>query len=196
MGSAPDDSRGVRATEVRTATVIAGLLLWVCMGCGTPGGYLIDRGRDATDVVTATVGVGGGAKARVGPFTPGLVFHLNYAGLQDGDGFASFSEEWAGFHGIDVLILGCGGVLGNASELSKARKKYHEAWCLFGIALPASWECNPPIYGPAYFTQVEVVAGLGGTVKLGVNPGELLDFLLGWTTLDIFSDDLERTKRQ
>jgi len=32
--------------------------------------------------------------------------------------------------------------------------------------------------------------GLGGTVKLGLNPGELLDFILGWTTLDIFHDDI------
>ena len=27
--------------------------------------------------------------------------------------------------------------------------------------------------------------------RLGLNPGELLDFGLGWTTLDIFADDLE-----
>ena len=28
------------------------------------------------------------------------------------------------------------------------------------------------------------------TFRAGVNVGELIDFLLGWTTLDIFGDDL------
>ncbi len=42
-----------------------------------------------------------------------------------------------------------------------------------------------------YFTQIEVVAGLLGTLRLGFNPGELLDFILGWTTVDIFNDDRE-----
>lgn len=41
-----------------------------------------------------------------------------------------------------------------------------------------------------YYTQLEVAAGLGYTVRLGFNPGELLDFLLGWTTIDIFGDDV------
>jgi hypothetical protein len=41
----------------------------------------------------------------------------------------------------------------------------------------------------AYYSQIEVVAGLLFTVRAGVNPGELLDFLLGWTTLDIYGDD-------
>ena len=38
-------------------------------------------------------------------------------------------------------------------------------------------------------TQCELAAGLGPTVRLGFNPGELVDFILGWTTLDIYGDD-------
>ena len=45
-----------------------------------------------------------------------------------------------------------------------------------------------------YLTQIEVAAGLGGTLRLGFNPGELLDFILGFTTIDIFNDDLEKRK--
>jgi hypothetical protein len=41
-----------------------------------------------------------------------------------------------------------------------------------------------------YYTQIEAAAGLWYTVRLGFNPGELLDFLLGWTTIDILSDDV------
>ena len=48
-----------------------------------------------------------------------------------------------------------------------------------------------------YFTDLEVAAGFIATFRVGANPGELIDFLLGWTTLDIFSDDLEaRNKKQ
>ena len=34
-------------------------------GCATP--YMIDRGRDAGDIFTATIGKGSGVKARLGP---------------------------------------------------------------------------------------------------------------------------------
>lgn len=43
--------------------------------------------------------------------------------------------------------------------------------------------------GAPYFTQVELSAGLFGGIKIGLNPGELLDFLLGFFTIDIYGDD-------
>jgi hypothetical protein len=48
------------------------------------------------------------------------------------------------------------------------------------------WASGQP---PSYFTQLEVSGGLLGCVRAGFNPGELLDFILGWTTLDIYGDD-------
>lgn len=50
------------------------------------------------------------------------------------------------------------------------------------IALPAAIRAK-------YLTQVEVAFGLGLTVRLGLGLGDLLDFGLGWTTLDILGDD-------
>jgi hypothetical protein len=50
--------------------------------------------------------------------------------------------------------------------------------------------------GPALYTQIDILLGLGGTVRLGFNPGELLDFILGWTTIDIYSDDVASITRQ
>ena len=47
---------------------------------------------------------------------------------------------------------------------------------------------------PEYYTQFELFLGVFGTLRLGFNPGELLDFLLGWSTIDIYSDDLEKQK--
>jgi len=40
-----------------------------------------------------------------------------------------------------------------------------------------------------YYSQIEVAAGILLTVRVGVNPGEFLDFLLGWTGIDIYGDD-------
>jgi hypothetical protein len=45
---------------------------------------------------------------------------------------------------------------------------------------------------PYYYTQIEVVGGLLGSLRLGVNPGELADFLLGWFGVDFFHDDIGR----
>ena len=41
-----------------------------------------------------------------------------------------------------------------------------------------------------YYTQVEAVAGVGYGVRFGFNIGEFIDLLLGWTTIDIYGDDI------
>ena len=43
-----------------------------------------------------------------------------------------------------------------------------------------------------FYTQIEVAAGAGGSVRLGFNPGELLDFLFGWLGADLYGDDQAR----
>ncbi|MDE0838730.1 MAG: hypothetical protein OSB41_06700 [Kiritimatiellae bacterium] len=43
---------------------------------------------------------------------------------------------------------------------------------------------------PAYYTQMELAVGVGLTLRLGFNPGELLDLLLGFASLDLYGDDL------
>ena len=56
--------------------------------------------------------------------------------------------------------------------------------------MPIACPSSQKIETLAYLTQVEAVVGLGPSIRLGFNPGELLDFILGWVTLDIFNDDL------
>jgi hypothetical protein len=51
-------------------------------GCATP--YLVDRRRDAADIVTVTAGMGGGAKARVGPVQVGFWGCHDIVGLRGG----------------------------------------------------------------------------------------------------------------
>ncbi|MCE9597228.1 MAG: hypothetical protein K8S54_04600 [Spirochaetia bacterium] len=45
-------------------------------------------------------------------------------------------------------------------------------------------------FAPAsYYTQVDFNIALYFGLRVGLNPGELIDLILGWTTLDIFKDD-------
>jgi hypothetical protein len=52
------------------------------------------------------------------------------------------------------------------------------------------WEAKE-LFHP-YFTQFEVVVGLGVALRAGVNPGEAIDFILGFVNVDFFGDDLKR----
>jgi hypothetical protein len=40
-----------------------------------------------------------------------------------------------------------------------------------------------------YFSQLELAGGIGMVLRLGVNPGEIVDLLVGVLTLDPFLDD-------
>jgi hypothetical protein len=44
-------------------------------------------------------------------------------------------------------------------------------------------------YPAAYHSDLEVTLALGWGVRLGLNPGEALDFLLGWCFVDLYDDD-------
>jgi len=50
---------------------------------------------------------------------------------------------------------------------------------------------TPKDASAAYFTQIEVAAGVIVGVRIGFNPGELLDFIFGWFGIDIYNDDSE-----
>ncbi len=52
------------------------------------------------------------------------------------------------------------------------------------------------VLNPApYYSQIDIVAAAGLSVRFGFNPGELADFLLGWFGVDIYHDDLSRQKK-
>jgi len=42
-----------------------------------------------------------------------------------------------------------------------------------------------------HISQIEVVVGLFGSLRLGCNPGEMVDFLFGCFGVDVFNDDIE-----
>ena len=53
-------------------------------------------------------------------------------------------------------------------------------------------ECHPLI--DPQWTQIDLSVGLIASVRLGFNPGELLDFIMGLAGLDLYGDDLAGSK--
>jgi len=172
----------------------------LCSGCATTG-YMGDRMRDAGDIFTATVGKGAGIKARVGPVGTGIFINRDVAGLRGGTLFRikddtqfkpyDFTSIIPKLYMVPIFIEDRLRLKGE----SEIRHKDFEA---IGIFIPlVSWvdEPNNSSTKWAYNTQIEVAVGLGGTLRLGFNPGELVDFILGWTTIDIYSDDLKVKKQ-
>ena len=180
---------------MKKTTEIAALLAVTILlsGCATP--YMADRWRDAADIFTITAGVGGGAKARVGPLQAGLLYQSDSVGIRNGSFFAqkpSLSFEDIGDGGWDFNLLICGAEWSNAGDVIRER---HKEFNTFNVIVPvAVVEPMSRQLKPHYFFQIEGVIGLGGTIRLGFNPAELVDFLLGWTTVDIFGDDIERKR--
>jgi hypothetical protein len=182
------------ALAARTALVLG--MLAAGSGCVSARAYFHDRWADAKDIFTASVGTGpGGVMARVGPVNAGFFYNSDWTGLRAGEFFnfpSDFRERMAqrcaGEIGIG-LVWGEG--FGNSLSLKEAceRKKSYE-WG--GVLIPIVYSGVPA----SCYTQIEVAAGIAGTLRLGFNPGELLDFLLGWTTLDIYGDDLQARKER
>lgn len=170
-----------------------------CCGCATASWR--SRCRDAQDVLTCTVGLGLGARARVGPVQLPLLVQSDYAGLRCGEWFASPMREdfWtyvseAG-HVVDqpfATYVADYGVLYSGYEVfdpggaAAARHKLENTVGM-GVATVVLDRRNW-----AYYTNVEGVLGAVVSVRLGVNPGELVDVLLGFAGLDVMGDDLER----
>jgi predicted small secreted protein len=189
-----------------TIQVIALLLVAASTtGCASTKGYFVDRGRDVADVLTATVGVGVGAKARVGPLDAGLLVDFPVTGLKCGRCFllshmplklppagdlqwVLYEQEWFQWN----------------STLERDDPRNKDFLHMADIGEPLELIFNTPhTFNPdhnwrvnwSYETQIEVVVGLGPTLRLGLNPGELADFLLGWFGIDILKDDLEARKK-
>jgi hypothetical protein len=173
------------------------VLLSLATGCATP--YMTDRGRDAADVFTATVGYGIGGKAQIGPIQTGLFANRDCLGLRGGTcavwDVPPFGENDT--FELDLFICRMG-IFNPNSGLADKR---HKDLMTVGLG-PITWPFymdNLLWFGrdertPYHHSQIEVAVGVGPSIRLGFNPGELLDFILGWTAIDVFDDDLEKRK--
>jgi hypothetical protein len=181
-----------RVMHIAVCVAVAAFL----SGCASTGSYLADRGRDAADVLTVAAGLGAGAKGRVGPFALGLVYHREAIGLRGGALYEnlSFDDDIGDFH---LVVLGFEAFSPDRHPNNiweQRKKRYHTPYLV--IPMPVACTSSQEIETIAYLTQIEAVIGLGPSIRLGFNPGELLDFFLGWTTIDIFNDDLARKKQK
>ncbi len=159
----------------------------LCMsGCANTKGYFADRVQDAGDIFTATVGVGAGATAKVGPLNVGVLANEDKAGLRSGAFFRN--PDKAEQH--DKLIKG--GTNFSTSQNTVGRGKCIDDTKVMGISQVQNDACQ----NKANFFQTEIVAGIGPSVRLGINPAEALDFTLGWFGIDIFKDDVNHKKLQ
>ena len=160
-------------------------------GCATP--YMIDRGRDAADIFTATVGVGIGTKARVGPVRAGLYAGADMAGLRGGEGIVdmmpSRMDYVPGASELELSLVSVECFMPSKAIDSIRRNKQFLSYGMCSLSKAFEGKFH-------YYTQIEAAVGLGPAIRLGFNPIELLDFILGWTTIDIFNDDLERMKKK
>jgi hypothetical protein len=185
-------------------------------GCATTKEYRIDRGRDANDILTLTVGRGVGVKARVGFVQTGLLHNRDCAGLRSGSLFNSADLEPENYgnddqkHNSEESEIGPVGVFGvpiayfmpywgDGSGIRTYRyySTGNDQFRPLGIPKERgkqvdSWSSTFLVThdNPQHLGQVEVVLGLGASVRFGFNAGELLDFLVGIFGGDIFDDDL------
>ncbi|MCK5801588.1 MAG: hypothetical protein KAI66_02090 [Lentisphaeria bacterium] len=182
-------------------------------GCAMRG-YMGNRGRDIADVLTFSVGTGLGVKAQLGPlhFTPVLMC-ADQAGLRGGEVFAVS----AGDEDLEHIPLSVGALwwandvfwLPQDGERLQARGKAvfafppgardDQQFSLASETIPfvcvprMKWESEGLVlkkYPAHYLTQLEVVVAVMGSVRLGVNPGELVDLVVGFFGLDLYGDDL------
>lgn len=192
----------------------AGILLAaICGGCAT--GYLGDRGRDAKDIFTCTLGIGGGLRAKVGPLHVAAINNADLVGLRAGQWFASGNDMYdnAELYAPLPILARSGSGSWHAGELLRAGREGQPWWKRTDLFGRETFRYGPrseaafrgkeidarsplPIVvvdrGAPFYSEIELAGGLLFTVRLGFNPGEFLDFLLGWTTLDIYNDDLTR----
>ena len=163
--------------------------------------HLARRLNDFEDVFTLTVGCGAGVKARFGPLHGGVLGNRDWLGLRGG---VWFRDRFDGGHVEEVELLAWGE---EAFSRGYFRDKSYEFIPIDILFMPHGGSHNesgliPFVNLPetrltrrhngvplSYYTQCELVAGLEATVRLGMNPGELLDYLLGWFAVDLLQDD-------
>ncbi len=178
----PARPRGMGVPPMRVARVlVAGAAATLLLtGCAS---YWRDRGRDAGDMVGVSAGPGIGVTAQAGPAAAGLGMHLGVDGWEDGAVVTDQSSDVPGsFVGSAIILTRKYG-----GEYAADRDK---AYWVDTLGVFPIGPATGARMAPSYFTKVEASVGLLVSVKVSVNPGEMLDFLLGFAGLDLYGDDV------
>jgi hypothetical protein len=207
-GDTADGGPDVRSNEMRTIlnAIMLLMLSVLASGCASTGAYFSDRGRDAADILTLTIEQGVGVTAHAGPISTGLGMIGGGRGL-DGGTIANFDE---GDIELQLLILGGNGFCTPSTERPKKRGGTQVLFVQHpsvGFMEWGSHQMNPfkallvDLYPPTWVeypgvTQFDASVALGIGPRIGFNLMELIDFVCGWTTLDILGDDIHRRNRK
>jgi len=189
-------------------------------GCASSNSYLANRGRDAADIFTATVGSGiGGIKAHAGPVQTGLLFEgicVNFYGLYECDtqtkglrGGEWLTEDtpkrefarWDTNCDYQYFIYGLEMFRGGETGASRGKSRAALTTALLTFPLPedlfykskAAKEIDhePAKFSPLpYFFDIEVALGIGYVYRFGFNIAEFFDFFFGIATVDFLDDDI------
>jgi hypothetical protein len=157
--------------------------------------YMLDRVRDALDMTTMEAGFGLGVKLRAGILNTGYYQGNGFFGLRGGKIGMQSDAEYLFLTPYPKTDLA-----GETIPSRICRNEYYSSknvTPLTSIFPPNTivdskshdYMENAPT--SAYF-QIEMAVGLGPTLRIGFNPAEILDFLLGFAGVDILSDDYGR----
>lgn len=204
---------------IRSMRALLAVALISLSGCSVRT-YFSDRGRDLADIATITTGTGFGLRAQVGPLAVApVIMQSDAMGLRGGEFFRVGSVDenllhppvdggalwWASstFYLEDSLRLEDRGKAVVALPVPESDRDM--SFTVFSGNVPfvcvprTNWKAENVViqrYPAHYWTQIEVVAALMGSLRVGVNPGELVDFVLGWLPyVDLYGDDLGRRLR-
>jgi hypothetical protein len=173
---------------VRRVASLALVLVSVLVAGCSPSCYFHDRWNDAKDIFTVSGSIGVGAKVRVGPVHFGPIVGQGTAGLRNGEVAASNGGDDSELDMLFIpierarpLVFSLDGTM-----VGQSRGKDYAVLGVIPFVSTEGWNGSIPAH---YYSQIEVVVGVGVMVRLGFNPGELLDFLLGWFGVDIYHDD-------
>lgn len=178
----------IRLNIVIIRIIIIAIALTSC-GCASTNPYLANRGHDLADIVSLQAGFGVGARARVGPIHAGLFTGVDFVGLRGGniENGANKPDEFYGRIVTDIPFW-------YSENCIYAETNRHKAYMVGSRGILVAGGKGLNAYGSRltcpYYTEIVVQGGLIYGLRLGFNPVELLDFLLGWTTIDIYGDDV------
>lgn len=157
--------------------IVTGIIACCILSSGCA--YLGHRGRDFTDMFTLAVE----KQNRSGDVR--ILFPLGFS-FSEGKGFGLREGYWGSYEYTEktaIMPLFFPGFELDFSPKNDFRKKAY---------LVRSDENDDPEFWSQCFS-VQASIGIHYGLRAGLNVDEVLDFVLGWTTLDILGDDRSTT---
>lgn len=165
--------------EISLIKIIVCLFVPLIAGCA----YLHDRARDTMDIVTVS--------GEVGSVNASLQIFKGMTGLGGGEGEGfGFRSGVLGQYEYEEAHLVAFGMKGFLPQDEDSRCKAYlmdYSWHFRDKHSPTI-TIKEGLWHNAW--QIELAVSLGVGVRAGINFAELLDFLLGWSMLDICRDDV------